>query len=226
MLSASDLDRPRPGERACEASPLDAQIGSNVRDRTAALERQTSAALKQLLGALFAIAVLLGLARSANAAGVTYTLQCGSSAPVSVVKPNDNAAIYTNGSTIYITAIGATKSDGKRTITSCSLHDQRLRADPVSNHQRLRVGSGDAHLPRPSMPAPSGVTCASVPSSAERSSPLSITRAALTLEPSQRFLRWTRVSRVRFGLSGCQVVVHGGALGPGGRRDDNDDSSL
>jgi len=105
---------------------------------------------------------------------------------VSVVKPNDNAAIYTNGSTIYITAIGAIKSDGKRTITSCSLHDQRLRADPVSNHQRLRVGSGDAHLSRPGMPAPSGVTCASVLSPAERSSPLSITRAALTLEPSQR----------------------------------------
>ena len=64
------------------------------------------------LAALLAIAVLLGVARSANAAGGTYTLQCGSSAPVTVVKPNDSAAIYTNGSTIYITAIGAIKSDG------------------------------------------------------------------------------------------------------------------
>ena len=45
------------------------------------------------------------LAGTAGAAGGTYTINCGSGA-VTVSKPNDNAAIYTNGTTIYVTAIG------------------------------------------------------------------------------------------------------------------------
>ena len=65
------------------------------------------------IAALIAITGTLGIARNASAAGGTFTIQCGSSAPVTVTKPNDNAAIYTSGTTTYVTAIGNFKTDGR-----------------------------------------------------------------------------------------------------------------
>jgi hypothetical protein len=62
--------------------------------------------------ALIAVALTLGVARNAGAAGGTFTIQCGSGAPVSVTKPSDSASIYTAGGTIYITAIGNIKTGG------------------------------------------------------------------------------------------------------------------
>jgi hypothetical protein len=61
---------------------------------------------------LIAMAVAFGVARNANAAGGTFTIQCGSGAPVTVTKPNDSASIYTAGSATYITAIGNIKTGG------------------------------------------------------------------------------------------------------------------
>ncbi|MDP9225323.1 MAG: hypothetical protein M3P18_16060 [Actinomycetota bacterium] len=64
------------------------------------------------IAALIAIALTLGVARNASAAGGTFTIQCGSGGPVTVTKPNDNAAIYTASGTTYITAIGNIKTGG------------------------------------------------------------------------------------------------------------------
>jgi hypothetical protein len=70
---------------------------------------------KACLAALAALATagLVASAGTATAAnsGDTYTLQCGT-ASYQVVKPNENAATYTNGTMVFVTAIGAFMSDG------------------------------------------------------------------------------------------------------------------
>ena len=58
-----------------------------------------------------AIPLVWGLAGTAVASGSTFTLQCGS-ATYTVVKPNDNAASYTDGEMIFVNAIGAIKTGG------------------------------------------------------------------------------------------------------------------
>jgi len=75
------------------------------------------------IAVLLAIAAPLGLARNATAAGGTFTIQCGNQAPVTVTKPNDNASIYTAGTTIYVTAIGNIKTAGapQPAAQSCTL---------------------------------------------------------------------------------------------------------
>jgi hypothetical protein len=71
------------------------------------------------------------LAGTASAAGGTYTINCGSG-DVTVTKPNDNAAIYTNGSTIYVTAIGTFKSDGAQPgAVTCNLSGDEFGPIPV-----------------------------------------------------------------------------------------------
>lgn len=50
-------------------------------------------------------------AGSAGADTTAYRLQCGSQT-YTVTKPNESAAVYTNGSVTFVTAIGYFKSDG------------------------------------------------------------------------------------------------------------------
>lgn len=77
---------------------------------------------------LVAVAVLAG---TAGAAGGTYTINCGSG-DVSVSKPNDNAAIYTNGNTTYVTAIGTFKSGGAQPgAVTCNLSGDGFGPIPV-----------------------------------------------------------------------------------------------
>ena len=64
-----------------------------------------------LAGSVVAVAALAGLTGTAAASGGTFTLQCGTQT-FTVVKPNDNAASYTNGQMVFVNAIGALKTDG------------------------------------------------------------------------------------------------------------------
>ena len=70
-----------------------------------------------------AITLAWGLADAALASGSTYTLQCGSTT-YTVVKANDNAASYTNGTMIFVNAIGAIKTDGtaQPTAVACTIN--------------------------------------------------------------------------------------------------------
>jgi hypothetical protein len=71
------------------------------------------------------------LAGTAGAAGGTYTINCGSG-DVTVTKPNDNAAIYTNGSTTYVTAIGTFKSGAAQPgAVTCNLSGDGFGPIPV-----------------------------------------------------------------------------------------------
>jgi len=57
-----------------------------------------------------ALAVSTGVAVAAPS-GDSYTLQCGTTT-YEVVKPDENAAVYTNGTLQFVTAIGAFMSGG------------------------------------------------------------------------------------------------------------------
>jgi hypothetical protein len=80
------------------------------------------------VAALVASSILVG---TAGAAGGTYTINCGSG-DVTVTKPNDNAAIYTNGSTTYVTAIGTFKSGSAEPgAVTCNLSGDGFGPIPV-----------------------------------------------------------------------------------------------
>jgi hypothetical protein len=68
--------------------------------------------MKRLVGlliiAVLGMAIVVGLA---SADSTTYTLQCGTDAFI-VVKPNENAALYTDGNLNFVTAIGAIIGNG------------------------------------------------------------------------------------------------------------------
>jgi hypothetical protein len=64
--------------------------------------------MKRLIS-LVSILAALAVSVSVGAAGAdstTYTLQCGTDT-FTVTKPNESAAVYTNGTMTFVTAIGA-----------------------------------------------------------------------------------------------------------------------
>jgi hypothetical protein len=78
-----------------------------------------------------ALAAASVLAGTSGAAGGTYTINCGSG-DVTVTKPNDNAAIYTDGSTTYVTAIGTFKSGAAQPgAVTCNLSGNGFGPVPV-----------------------------------------------------------------------------------------------
>jgi hypothetical protein len=80
------------------------------------------------VAALVAAGVLNG---TAGATGGTYTINCGGG-DVTVRKPNDNAAIYTDGTTTYVTAIGTFKSAGAQPgAVTCDLSSDTFGPIPV-----------------------------------------------------------------------------------------------
>jgi hypothetical protein len=69
--------------------------------------------MKRLAGVIGLAAALAAplSSGSAQADNTTYTLQCGATT-YTVVKPNESAAVYTNGTLQFVTAIGTIIGDG------------------------------------------------------------------------------------------------------------------
>jgi hypothetical protein len=64
---------------------------------------------------LITLSLLLGLARSASAQSETFTFVCETASGTQTFelgKPNPNSAIFTNGTTLLVSAIGANITGG------------------------------------------------------------------------------------------------------------------